>query len=442
MKNSKRFFLLLMTLALCLLMSTAVAAGPTAVSTAAALKAAVENGESVVLTADFSYTSTADAADQVFATIPAGKNVVIDFAGHTITVKDSNPTASFQFLENRGTLTLQDSSASGQGGVAMSAVSNRNYNALSAILNNLGSATIQSGVYRHTGGTSLIYGVDNNSTSASVSLTVNGGAIETPYTGIRAFQNSEIYENNVTINGGTVKGKNSAVDMWSSNNKNNKGALAITGGQLFSQEYSVLYPCHVFDYNVQETKYATNLSIRISGGTFSGATGIVDHSYYTPFHEFNPYWYTADSDASMTISACTFRLTGDDSYLPDHLLRVPQDVPVAKIVKGDDTLYAVSKSELLKNVSSGCHITLLQGELTADISGKLTVTNAGKGSVKVNGVTITEGQTVTFPIEPDATPADPASVPRTGDGTPLGLWLGLMLLSVAAMTLTWKKSRA
>ena len=122
-----------LALVLLLVMTAASAMAAESVSNADEFKKAVEEGKDVILSSSFSVASQNDKTDAQYVLIAQGKSVTIDFNGHTITAVDNNPSANYQFIFNKGTLVLKDSSKDAQGGITLSATTDRDWNNLSAI---------------------------------------------------------------------------------------------------------------------------------------------------------------------------------------------------------------------------------------------------------------------------------------------------------------------
>ncbi len=115
------------------------------------------------------------SSDQI--TIPADKNIVIDFAGYTVT-----PTGKWLII-NKGALTLSNT-AEGAGGITST---------FKGLVDNYGTLTVNSGTYSTTAEIAF-WNNDENST-----ITVNGGSVS-------SSANVIIAENGSAVNvaGGTI----------------------------------------------------------------------------------------------------------------------------------------------------------------------------------------------------------------------------------------------
>ncbi len=192
------------------------------------LQDAVNAGGKVTLLKDIALAET--------VTIAADKNVTLDLAGFVISGAD-NATGSFELIANKGTLTIEDSVGGGK--ITLTATNDRNWNAYSAVIANLGGTlTINGGTIEHLGGTDMAYAIDNNSTIGDTILIVNGGEIlSNNYRAVRMFANSTTHTNSVTVNGGTVKGGSSTLGnnawstaIWMQNPGANANKASLTVG--------------------------------------------------------------------------------------------------------------------------------------------------------------------------------------------------------------------
>lgn len=215
------------------------------------------NGGTLTLLADAEFTKT--------LMIASGKNVVIDLNGHTITGKDSNASGNYELIQNKGTLTITDSTEAKNGKITLSAASNRAWNSYSAVIANMGGTlNVNAGIIEHTGGTDMAYGIDNNSTLGTTTTNISGGTVTSTYRAIRQFANSTTGVNNLNISGGTISGGNKGVWLQSSNQNANKADLTITGGSVNS-----VYVWAPADTESKTTD-ASQLNIKIAANTVSG----------------------------------------------------------------------------------------------------------------------------------------------------------------------------
>ena len=212
------------------------------VQTAAELQQQIENapdGEEteIVLGGDIDLndllgslgTLSTRAATTPSLTIPAGKNIVLNLNGCTLSATE-NSTGSYAIITNQGTLTVSDSKGTGM--MQLTATVDREWNAYSSVISNTvgGVLTVNGGTIEHHGGTDMAYGIDNltNGKGTSAVATINGGTVKSTYRAIRQFLNGVEANNSLTINGGTIEGDNKSVWMQDPSKNANTGTLVIS----------------------------------------------------------------------------------------------------------------------------------------------------------------------------------------------------------------------
>ena len=173
-------------------------------------------------------TLSTRAATTPSLTIPAGKNIVLNLNGCTLSANE-NSTGSYALITNKGTLTISDSKGGGK--MQLTAENNRYWNYYSSVISNTvgGVLTVNGGTIEHHGGTDMAYGIDNltNGKGTSAVATINGGAVKSTYRAIRQFLNGVEANNSLTINGGTIEGANKSVWMQDPSKNANTGTLTI-----------------------------------------------------------------------------------------------------------------------------------------------------------------------------------------------------------------------
>ena len=189
----------------------------------ATLKDAVEAAET-----DAVITLIKDFELNEMVVVKAGKDITIDLNGKTITGTD-NTTKNFSIIDNRGTLTINDSV--GDGAITLTATVNSGWNRYSAVIANNpgGKLTVNAGTIEHLGGTDMAYGIDNltNGKGTYAETVINGGTVKSPYRAIRQFLNGVEAQNILTINGGTIEGANKSVWMQDPSVNANTGTLTV-----------------------------------------------------------------------------------------------------------------------------------------------------------------------------------------------------------------------
>lgn len=173
------------------------------------------------------------SSDQI--TIPAEKNIVIDFAGFTVT-----PTNAW-FITNKGSLTLNNT-AEGTGGITST---------YKGLVDNYGTLTVNGGTYSTTAeGATAIWNNDENS-----QITVNGGTVSSSTWGIVVVSKSKL-----TVKGDAViTGDDSAI---SGNGSEGQGGTTINieGGTITGGSVGIYQP--------------QSGNLNITGGTINGETGV------------------------------------------------------------------------------------------------------------------------------------------------------------------------
>ena len=130
----------------------------------------------------------------------------LDLNGKKITGTDNNTSGNFYLINNnRGELTIVDSSAEQTGAITLTATTERNWSASSVVVaNNSGTVTVNGGTIQHLGGTSMAYGIDNltNGANTVATLNIEGGNVQSTYFAVRQFANGG--KNSLNVTGGTV----------------------------------------------------------------------------------------------------------------------------------------------------------------------------------------------------------------------------------------------
>ncbi|MBO5732191.1 MAG: hypothetical protein J6R38_01040 [Alistipes sp.] len=201
--------------------------------------------------------------------IPAGKEVVLDLKGYTIS-QSKEQTGAYSMIDNKGTLTIEDSSANKSGKIVYGDNGNGGNYASNTIWN--------TGVLTINGGT-----IENNSSATVASngfphpidnygvLTINGGTFtnNANYSSMRIWCTTDD-DTIITINGGTFNG---SIDFQTPNAAANKGTLTINGGTFNADTYT---NCSVrllgFGADVDE------MNGYIKGGHFNGAIALKNWS--------------------------------------------------------------------------------------------------------------------------------------------------------------------
>ena len=182
------------------------------------LREAFENPEKF----NNAYSLVYDVIVSESLTLAAGKTLVLDLNGKTITGYDKG-TASYGLIVNQGELTVKN------GTITLKAEQDRGWDAYSSVISNsTGELFVEDGaVIEHLGGTDMAYGIDNLSGSKAAYATINGGHIKSPYRAIRQFMNSDANQNELVVNGGIIEGANKSIWMQDPSKKSNLGKLTV-----------------------------------------------------------------------------------------------------------------------------------------------------------------------------------------------------------------------
>ncbi|MBO7310808.1 MAG: hypothetical protein J6U86_05385 [Clostridia bacterium] len=288
--------------------------------------AAAENNDVIVLVADVAIESAiADAQNGVY-NIPAGVKLTLNLDGHTINVID-NSNGNFILFYNYGEFTIKN------GTVELVATNNRAWNAQSTIiLNRGGKLTVESGSYKHNGGTDMAITLDNSANSfGDAYMYIKGGEITSTYTAIRmrmenvALNGAGHGTSNLEITGGSIYGVKRGVwghiSSASTSPSLEIGALTVTGGTVEGGSNSI--KMGEDSYNNMEVKVSGNAQIKgevsgdttdfaITGGTFT--TNVSDYCAdgFTVSDNGNGTFGVIENAEEVTITATSATLLYED----------------------------------------------------------------------------------------------------------------------------------
>ena len=236
--------------------------------------------------------------------IPAGKEIVLELNGKTLSGKTTKETAT---ITNNGTITIQDSSEDQKGRIIREDNGNSGY----YVIDNQGTMTINSGnVYNSTGtlpnGSSLI----RNAGNKAATLTITGGKIQQD--GFIAIKNDDYGILNITggeikTTGDTVTNTASAVQNWSK--------ATITGGKI---EGTIWTSCWKEEYDASITKISG--TPEISGQIIARQEKGYGINTKKPTVEissgtFNETWNVADDQANVSVSGGGFASKNVKKYV-------------------------------------------------------------------------------------------------------------------------------
>ena len=225
---------------------------------------AAANGKEVVLVRDVVFNRN------IALTIAKDAVVTLDLNGHVINgVAYEEKTSAV--IQNKGNLTIKDSVG---GSKIVGSATDPDKQAIpgyaSNTITNSGTLTLEGGTIENTTLAGAAYCVDNNSTTANVTFTMNGGKLVAARCALRMFCNSATNENNVIINNGEISGGTRGIWIQlpgSDNTKAAAGKLTINGGTITNNGNED--DCALYVYTYGNNHSATYITI--TGGTFNGA---------------------------------------------------------------------------------------------------------------------------------------------------------------------------
>lgn len=224
--------------------------------------------------------------------IPAGKELTIDLAGFTIS-QEKTCSASYSMIENKGSLTIIDSSSNKAGKISFKDTSagDSSFGWGSYTIRNEGTLVVEDGTIEHLGKQNPGNGQPNVHMYCAIyqysgSTTINGGTISTP-----TYRSVRLWKGDMTINGGTFEGQVwvQAVDETSD--------LTINGGTFA--------PCGNDGSSVYVTNSDHNVAFSVTGGTFTTKIGMskpIAAISGGTFHDASAFNFLADN-AEITLGA-------------------------------------------------------------------------------------------------------------------------------------------
>ena len=188
---------------------------------------------------------TKAAAKPATVVIEAGKNIVLDLNGFSLTATDETEK-NYSSIDNRGTLVVKNSMEGTTSSMTVKATVNSGWNRYSAVLANNpgGHLTVESGVIiEHLGGTDMAYGIDNltNGKGTSAVTVINGATVKSPYRAVRQFLNGVEANNSLVVKANsTIQSTEGNKSIWMQDpSKNaNTGSLVVEeGANLMTDVY-------------------------------------------------------------------------------------------------------------------------------------------------------------------------------------------------------------
>ncbi|MEE0235471.1 MAG: GLUG motif-containing protein [Bacteroidales bacterium] len=178
--------------------------------------------------------------------IPAGKTIILDLNGCTLTGVDETEI-SFGLITNKGNLTIVNSAEGKTGKINLNAMKNDpSFSRYSSVISTQPGSTLTVGAgveIEHFGGTSMSYGIDvlTNGKGTSAVAVIDGATVKSTYRAIRQFLNGTEANNSLTVKSGSViesKNGNKSIWMQDPSANANTGSLVVEeGAELYGNVY-------------------------------------------------------------------------------------------------------------------------------------------------------------------------------------------------------------
>ena len=376
-----------------------------------AVNAAADGEETTIRLIDNISNLSTDA----IVTIPAGKVIVLDMGGHSITVSEN---FTGRPIVNEGTLTVK-----GSGVIDSSASETGGYGAI----NNTGTLHIIDGTYS---GSLKASGAAIRNTGASAVLVVESGLFEKATCAV-------YNEGSATINGGKFIGTScSSCDsnIWSYTVRNAavNAVMEINGGEVIGTQGAV--GAAVGKLTVNNGSFKTVDCAKKHGAIFyalyaAGEVGEVETIINGGTFETEGK-YTAvligndnkngdggiNAESTAQINGGTFIApnnvpavkkateTGDLSlsggtFSSDVKDLTQETTPIATTGTGESTKFHVGSDSIVEAAKETKDITVVQGTSISGLPNDTKVTNGTGGEITVNGNKVEKDKTYTVPTK-------------------------------------------
>ena len=287
-------------------------------------------------------------------TVANGVEVTLDLNGKTLAATD-NTSKNYSAIDNRGDLTIVDSSEDETGKITVTATVNSGWNRYSAVIANNpgGELTVMSGTIEHLGGTDMAYGIDNltNGKGTYAETIINGGIVKSPYRAVRQFLNGVEAQNILTINGGDIQGANKSIFFHDPSKNANNGTLyvaedATLNGDvyLFVTAGSTEWPVEVY---VDKDALGENEILPANIPEYAAA--LVEYDTFWQVEQKNLAELTIEDDCAeyinkikKNVGVLTYERYFDDTEWQTIVL--PFDVPVANLTEQFEVAYIYNAS--------------------------------------------------------------------------------------------------
>lgn len=340
-----------------------------------------------------SLSGRASDADNI--TISAGKNIILELNGKTIR-QEKECTASYEMICNKGTLTIKDSSESGNGKISFKDTSagDPTYGWGSYTVRNEGTLVVEGGKIEHLGEqeSHMICAIFQYSGST----TIHGGTISTPN-----YRSARLWSGDMIINGGTFEGQ-----LWLQA-VNNTADLTIHGGTFDprgNDSSSVFVTNSQYDVKFAVTggtfvtkigcSDASKLAGCISGGRFTNDAKEKTHPVL-----FNDDYDLVESDGYWTLQKKSpVAMIGDNGYTTlQKALNVGGEIILLQDITLAETVVLAQGKTAVLNLN-GKTLSHIEESAQYAIRNLGTLTITGNGTVNARGIYngyVAEGDPIT-----------------------------------------------
>ncbi len=295
--------------------------------------------------------------------IPAGKTLTIDLMGFSISQVVA-PTASYELINNKGNLTIQDTAGAGKIALTDTSAGDPTFGWGSYTIRNEGTLVVNGGTVANLSEHNANGSVKHMYCAIfqySGSTTINGGTVSTP-----SYRSVRLWKGDMTINGGNFEGQVwvQAVDNTSklTINGGNFAPRGVDGSSVYitNDQYPV-------ELSVTGGNFATRLGSKVvipnsvTGGTFGAdPTPYVAAGYDVAKVDENTWFVgegTVVTNKTELQTALTNAVDGDVINLATDIegkLTLIQNPDTKIVVNGNGNTF---KGSVIVNGQSAAHAT-------------------------------------------------------------------------------------
>jgi hypothetical protein len=323
-------------------------------------------------------------------TIPAGKNIILDLNGYTVSNAVNENKAS-QVIMNNGTLTIKDSKT---GGTITNSVdpdtavgdwfATPQNNWTTNVVDNNGTLTVESGNLINTAGGNICYAVDNNGADGTTPVfNLKGGLLKSNYAPVRLAPGSTVVTFEMT--GATVEGQY-GIALNGNSQTAPKYAINIEGGTIKANTYAI------YESAFGNVTSVEDITIAISGGCF-GNTDAPDTSPLISTSHLSGYitggYYMADVTALVATGYQCIPTPETDPKHTDYPYTIGEAKtdPVAPTVNKEEVVETSKENvEIPQNLPDGVNAEQAKkavvDEVLGEITGNTAVTDEGATNIQ------------------------------------------------------------